>query len=124
LSDFEIPKTLVVICAGQIGIAHFCRLLHFWAVSQFELTNLISQFRNLRHLRIMGVGEQRMAYTISGVGKSSRTAMRLTAGTAQGGANAKAQGLQSNGLKVTITGPDGKTMTMKELSDRADAEGI
>jgi hypothetical protein len=63
-----------------------------------------------------------MAYTISGVGKSSRTAMKLTAGTAQE-ANAKAQGLQSNGLKVTITGPDGKTMTMKELSDRADAEG-
>jgi hypothetical protein len=63
-----------------------------------------------------------MAYTISGVGKSSKTTMRLTAGTVQE-ANAKAQGLQSNGLKVTITGPDGKTVTMKELSDRADAEG-
>jgi hypothetical protein len=64
-----------------------------------------------------------MAYTISGVGKSSRSAaMSLTAQTAQE-ANAKAQGLQSNGLNVTITGPDGKTMTMKELSDQADAEG-
>jgi hypothetical protein len=62
-----------------------------------------------------------MAYTISGVGKSSRSpAMSLTAQEA----NAKAQGLQSNGLNVTITGPDGKTMTMKELSDQADAEGI
>ena len=38
-------------------------------------------------------------------------------------ANAKAQGLQSNGLNVTVTGPDGKTVTMKELSDQADAEG-
>jgi hypothetical protein len=49
--------------------------------------------------------------------------MSLTAQTAQE-ANAKAQGLQSNGLNVPITGPDGKTMTMKELSDQADAEGI
>jgi hypothetical protein len=64
-----------------------------------------------------------MAYTISGVGKSSRSpAMSLTAQTAQE-ANAKAQGLQSNGLNVTVTGPDGKTVTMKELSDQADAEG-
>jgi len=65
-----------------------------------------------------------MAYTISGVGKRSRSAaICLTAETTQE-ANAKAQGLQSNGLNVTVTGPDGKTMTMKELSDRADAEGI
>jgi hypothetical protein len=63
-----------------------------------------------------------MDYKISGVRKSSRSAMRLTARTAQD-ANAKAQGLQSNGLNVTITGPNGKTMTMKELSDQADAEG-
>ena len=49
--------------------------------------------------------------------------MSLTAQTAQE-ANAKAQGLQSNGLNVTVTGPDGNTMTMKELSDQADAEGI
>jgi hypothetical protein len=64
-----------------------------------------------------------MAYTISGVRKSSRSAaMNLTARTAQE-ANAKAQGLQSNGLDVTVTGPDGKTMTMEELSEQADAEG-
>jgi hypothetical protein len=63
-----------------------------------------------------------MAYTINGAGKRSRSAtMNLTAQTAQE-ANAKAQGLQSNGLNVTVTGPDGKTMTMKELSDQADAE--
>jgi hypothetical protein len=64
-----------------------------------------------------------MAYTISGVGKRSRSAaISLTVGTTQE-ANAKAQGLQSNGLNVTIIGPDGNTMTMKELSDQADAEG-
>jgi hypothetical protein len=63
-----------------------------------------------------------MDYKISGVRKSSRSAISLTARTAQD-ANAKAQGLQSNGLNVTITGPNGKTMTMKELSDQADAEG-
>jgi hypothetical protein len=62
-----------------------------------------------------------MAYTISGVGKRS-AAMSLTAQTAHE-ANAKAQGLQSNGLNVTVTGPDGKTVTMKELSDQAEAEG-
>jgi hypothetical protein len=64
-----------------------------------------------------------MAYTISGVGKRSKSAaISLTVGTAQE-ADAKAQGLQSNGLNVTIIGPDGNTMTMKELSDQADAEG-
>jgi hypothetical protein len=64
-----------------------------------------------------------MDYKISGVRKSSRSAaISLTARTAQD-ANAKAQGLQSNGLNVTITGPNGKTMTMIELSDQADAEG-
>jgi hypothetical protein len=64
-----------------------------------------------------------MSYTISGVGKSSRSpAISLTAQSTQE-ANAKAQGLQSNGPNVTITGPDGNTMTMKELSDQADAEG-
>jgi hypothetical protein len=63
-----------------------------------------------------------MAYTISGVGKRSRSAaISLTAGTAKE-ANAKAQGLQSNGLNVTVTGPDGNTMTMKELSDQADGD--
>jgi hypothetical protein len=63
-----------------------------------------------------------MAYTIGGVGKRSRSAaISLTAGTAKE-ANAKAQGLQSNGLNVTVTGPDGNTMTMKELSDQADGD--
>jgi hypothetical protein len=64
-----------------------------------------------------------MTYTISGVGRGSRRgAMSLTAQTAQE-ADAKAQGLQSNGLNVTVTGPDGKTMTMEQLSKQANAEG-
>ena len=62
-----------------------------------------------------------MTYTISGVGKRS-AAMSLTAQTAHE-ANAKAQGLQSNGLNVSVTGPDGKTMTMEQVSKQADAEG-
>jgi hypothetical protein len=63
-----------------------------------------------------------MTYTISGGRGSRNAAMSLTAQTAQE-ADAKAQGLQSNGLNVSVTGPDGKTMTMEQLSKQADAEG-